>query len=682
MVGVVSATADALPALRSDLLIVPSPDRDGGALVHDPLARRWHRLDRDTLALVRRWVPTRAGLAHATGAGRERIDQAVAFLERSGLLVSHRTNVPPSPRKGWLARALHGYLFVRVPLGNPTRLLDATLPLARWLASPAFRALLIAVVFTAVLLVAKRGSEAAAQFVAVWSIDNATVTALALGVAKLCHEAGHAYAARLRGAAVPSWGVAFMVLYPVLYTDTTDAWRLPRRSRLRIDLAGIHAELVIGAAAALAWALLPDGDLRSAAFILAAVAWIGSLAVNLNPFMRFDGYHVLADALGMPNLQQRAFALARWRMREALFGFGIDPPERLPTAKRRLVIAYAFGTWAYRLALFVGIALLVYHMAFKALGIVLFVVEIGWFVLRPLRDEVREWWKLREGIALARGRVLLLCGGVLLCVLVVPWSTTVRAPAVLTYEVHAVRAPVDGFLAPAHGGGAVARSEALATLRHPDLTDRFRIADAGVASALAAERHALSVSEARAMLPLRERASQSARSERDAVVRDLLRSSVRAPRDGVFEPDRSGWSERWVAKGDDLGTLVSGTAIVRAHVSARELDRVGAFAQATFVPDRLSVPRVRLERPRMVERGKRLADAVLLRSNGGPMRGSWIDGHGTLETAIQSYRFTAVNPPELLGPVRGTVHIPARRRSLASRFGRYALSVAIRESGL
>ena len=42
---------------------------------------------------------------------------------------------------------------------------------------------------------------------------------------------------------------------------------------------------------------------------LAGTAWLLTLAVNLNPLMRFDGYHLLADALDEPNLQARSFAL-------------------------------------------------------------------------------------------------------------------------------------------------------------------------------------------------------------------------------------------------------------------------------------------------------------------------------------------------------------------------------------
>ena len=79
--------------------------------------------------------------------------------------------------------------------------------------------------------------------------------------------------------------------------------------------------------ATLAWSFLPDGPVRGAAFILATSSWISTLLLNLSPFMRFDGYFVLSDWLEMPNLHGRAFAIARWWLREQLFGLGDPPPE-------------------------------------------------------------------------------------------------------------------------------------------------------------------------------------------------------------------------------------------------------------------------------------------------------------------------------------------------------------------
>ena len=99
--------------------------------------------------------------------------------------------------------------------------------------------------------------------------------------------------------------------------DTTDAWRLRNhRERLIINFAGILTELHLALIATFLWAILPDGGFKSVAFFIATTSWISSLAINVSPFMRFDGYYVFADWLKAENLQPRSFALARWQLRE------------------------------------------------------------------------------------------------------------------------------------------------------------------------------------------------------------------------------------------------------------------------------------------------------------------------------------------------------------------------------
>ncbi|MEG1042902.1 MAG: site-2 protease family protein, partial [Pseudomonas sp.] len=217
---------------------------------------------------------------------------------------------------------------------------------------------------------------------------------LTLGLVKMLHELGHGFTAKRFGCRVPTMGIAFLVLWPVAYTDTNEVWKLTRRDqRLKVAGAGIVTELVIAAWALLAWVWLPDGAPKSMAFLLATTTWVSTLAINASPFMRFDGYFLLSDFLQMPNLHSRAFALARWDLREKLFKLGEPAPESFTDSKRRWLIVFAWATWIYRLVLFLGIAALVYHFFIKALGILLFLVEIVWFIAKPLWSEISAWYK-------------------------------------------------------------------------------------------------------------------------------------------------------------------------------------------------------------------------------------------------------------------------------------------------
>ena len=89
---------------------------------------------------------------------------------------------------------------------------------------------------------------------------------------------------------------------------------------------------------------------------MATSTWVTTVLINLSPFMRYDGYYVLSDWLEMPNLHHRAFALARWWLREKLLGLGDPPPEELPPARMHFLVLFAFVTWLYRFSLFIGIA--------------------------------------------------------------------------------------------------------------------------------------------------------------------------------------------------------------------------------------------------------------------------------------------------------------------------------------
>ena len=134
---------------------------------------------------------------------------------------------------------------------------------------------------------------------------------------KSLHELGHAFVSKYFGCRVSSIGIAFLVFFPFLYTDTSDAWRLrDHKDRLLINFAGILTELHLALISTFLWAILPDGGLKSVTFFIATTSWISSLAINVSPFMRFDGYYVFSDWLKAENLQPRSFALARWQLRE------------------------------------------------------------------------------------------------------------------------------------------------------------------------------------------------------------------------------------------------------------------------------------------------------------------------------------------------------------------------------
>lgn len=114
------------------------------------------------------------------------------------------------------------------------------------------------------------------------------------------HEFGHAAGARRGGATPGAMGAGFYLIWPAFWTDVTDSYRLGRVGRLRTDLGGLYFNALVVVATAGVWWLT-----RADAVLLVVATQLLQMVRQLLPFVRFDGYHVLADLTGVPDLFQR-----------------------------------------------------------------------------------------------------------------------------------------------------------------------------------------------------------------------------------------------------------------------------------------------------------------------------------------------------------------------------------------
>ena len=436
-----------LPALRQELTLHNGPlqaDGSPGWLLHDPAANRFYLLGWAGFELLSRWslgnasaLLARVNTETTLQLGDDDLQQLLRFLSGNQLLQVTQSDSlwqwHQQHKAGALMWLLKHYLFIRIPLVRPDKLLQRLLPWLSLVYRPLFWWLMAAVMVSGLVLVSQRWDAFTHTFANYAGWSAALGIAIALSLAKVVHELGHAFTARYFGCRVPAMGVAFLVMLPVLYTDTNDAWKLPdRRQRLLIGAAGMLAELTLAVCATLLWCFLPDGPLRAGVFLLATTTWVATLLINASPFMRFDGYFLLSDWWGMPNLHARAFALARWQLRRSLLGLDDPPPEYFPASRQRALLIFAWVTWLYRLVVFTSIAFLVYHVFFKALGTILLMVELGWFIVRPIFGELKVWGRRRADLRW-QGRTwrsaALLTAVVLFFVL--PWHGDISSPAVI-----------------------------------------------------------------------------------------------------------------------------------------------------------------------------------------------------------------------------------------------------------
>src|SRR6476620_10172466 len=250
------------------------------------------------------------------------------------------------------------------------------------------------------------------------------VTVLSAGF----HEFGHAAAACRGGATPGAMGTGLYLMWPAFYTDVTDSYRLGRAGRIRTDLGGLYFNAIVAVAImGVWWATGFD------ALLLVVVTQILQMVRQLMPMVRFDGYHILADATGVPDLFQRIkptlLALIPWRK--------TDPEAQLLKPWARAVVtvwvlvtvpllvfslvtlvitlprvlgtAWATG-WKQQAMLSHSVAAGdVADAAVRALAIIciaLPILGIFYILLRLIRQVVTGLWQRTRGKALQRGTAI------------------------------------------------------------------------------------------------------------------------------------------------------------------------------------------------------------------------------------------------------------------------------------
>jgi putative peptide zinc metalloprotease protein len=118
-----------------------------------------------------------------------------------------------------------------------------------------------------------------------------------LAITMLCHELGHLSACARSGSVHGGMGVGLYWMFPAMYAEVSQAWRMSPRARVLVDVGGLYfqAFAVIGIGG---YALLADDALAY------RLLWLVTFTMlhTLNPFFKFDGYWLLSDATGLTNL--------------------------------------------------------------------------------------------------------------------------------------------------------------------------------------------------------------------------------------------------------------------------------------------------------------------------------------------------------------------------------------------
>ena len=481
-------------------------------------------------------------------------------------------------------------MALRLPAFDPTRFLDATL----WLARPIFSRMgfliWLALVGTGTVLAALNWSELSANISdRVFANYNFLMLALLYPLSKALHELGHAFATRLGGGEVRETGIMLLVFFPVPYVDATASSAFPERwRRVLVDSAGIMTELAIAALAMIAWVELSPGLARAACFNLILLCSVSTLVFNANPLLRFDGYYVLGDLLGIANLDQRSRRYLLYLIQR--FGFGMTEAQSpiVAPGEAKWLAGYGLTAMVYRLGVMLGIAFLISQRYF-GLGVVIAAWAAAQMLLLPTVKGLR-FVLTGRGLGRHRRRAIAVVAGVAAAVALVLFAVPMPYAAlaqgvVWVPEETVLRARTDGFVqrllvAPDE---TVQSGQQLIAIEDPVAAAQVELyrAEVGVMESRFNAVNLIDRAQARLVDEQLGRArAQLARAEQRS--RDLI---VQAARPGRFVvPDARKFEGRFVHQGDVLGYVIGAADVgIRVVVPQAEIDLVrGRVAGVTL----------------------------------------------------------------------------------------------------
>ncbi|HVF76540.1 MAG TPA: hypothetical protein VM938_16000 [Acidimicrobiales bacterium] len=257
------------------------------------------------------------------------------------------------------------------------------------------------------------------------------------------HEFGHAAACRAAGATPGAMGAGLYMVWPAFYTDVDDSRRLPRAGRLMVDLGGLYFNAVAAVAVAALWLVV-----RLDALLLVVAAQHLLMVRQLAPVIRADGYHILSDLVGVPDLFQH--------MKPTLAGMlpaNWGKPQPLRPTARWVVRAWVLIVVPLLLWLFVGAVLLLPRLIataaegvgehggallsnsadgdvvgalaalLKTAALVVPVAATTYMLTRVVRRSARRVWTSTEGRPFARAATSAVAAVLALFLLVAWWPS-------------------------------------------------------------------------------------------------------------------------------------------------------------------------------------------------------------------------------------------------------------------
>jgi putative peptide zinc metalloprotease protein len=377
---------------------------------------------------------------------------------------------------------LRNPMAVRVPLFDPSPLLELTMPFIRPLFTVAGFLAWLALVLTAFVLAGSHWPELTSDVAdRVLAAENVAIIVCVYPLVKSLHELGHAYATKIWGGEVHEVGIMLLVFIPVLYVDASASAAFKQKHRrIVVGAAGILVEIALAAIAMIVWVEGSPGFARSIAFNVMLIGGVSTLLFNGNPLLRFDGYYIFSDLVEIPNLGTRANAYVLYLLQRGLFRIDDVETPVVEPSEAKWLFGYAVLSFLYRMMVSLGIAL---FLASKLLvvGLVMAIWSVFAIAVLPVCKGLK-FLAASPRLAGHRRRAITLVAGTVAAVMLVmflvplPYSTVAEG-VIIVPDQSEVRAKTDGFVnrVVAMPGQEVQSHQTLVALEDPILAAKVAV---------------------------------------------------------------------------------------------------------------------------------------------------------------------------------------------------------------
>jgi putative peptide zinc metalloprotease protein len=394
------------PQLREDLVFSRQESREGSAtVIKDPVTGRFFRfgaaeqyiagrLDGETpIEVIRRDTEEKFGVSLPPATCTRFLDS----LRRCGLL-EHGQSAAHTRRAPGGKRVFGQLLYLRLKAFDPDRLFNRLTGSVRHFFTPAFIAGSAGLILLALAVAAGNWGSVRHELSGLYRFDALVRAWVAILAVTTLHEFAHGLTCKHFGGEVHDMGFLLIYFQPAFYCNVSEAWLLPKKSqRLWVTFAGAYFELFIWAMATLVWRLTEPGTaVHWVALIVTATSAIKSF-FNLNPLIKLDGYYLLSDYLGIPNLRSRSFAYLRSTATKLLLGDNGREVYKSDPRAGRIYITYGLlaGVYSYWLLSLIVMGTGRFLTArYQGFGFVIFTFLLGIVFQRPLKRILpsRAWW--------------------------------------------------------------------------------------------------------------------------------------------------------------------------------------------------------------------------------------------------------------------------------------------------